>query len=115
MQQQINVLGQRVASLESLTAANHAENRRDIHRLSNGQQLVIDALTAGLDKLGDKIDRRVASFEESVGKRFVPIEIAVKVLELKWAKATGYAMAIAGISAGIFELIKFLIEQLRGK
>lgn len=101
MQQQINVLAEKVASLTSLQKANHEENRKDIHRLNNSQQSLLDALTEGLEKIGVKIDTRVT-----------PVENSVHVLQLQWAKATGYAIGISAAGAVVFQIVKTLVAKL---
>lgn len=90
----------RLASLEALQAAQHQQNRGDIHRLFNGQQTILDAMRDGLDKIADKIGERCSSIEEEV------ID-----LRLKWAKATGYAVAVSALGAVVFELVKTWIEK----
>lgn len=101
MQQQITALAEKVASLTALQRANHDENRRDIHRLNNSQQSLLDALTDGLERIGDKIDHRVA-----------PVESSIRTLQLQWAKATGYAIGISGAGAVVFQIVKALVSKL---
>jgi hypothetical protein len=101
MQTQITALAERVASLSALQMANHQENRRDIHRLNNSQQSLLDALTDGLERIGDKIDHRVA-----------PVETSIRALERQWAKATGYAIGITGVGALVFQLVKSVVAKL---
>jgi hypothetical protein len=90
----------RLASLETQMNANHQQNRGDIHRLFNGQQLVLDAFTKGLEKIAEKIDKRCSGLDNDILE-----------LKLKWAKATGYAVAISAFGAVVFELVKVILEK----
>lgn len=100
MQQQINALAERVAGLTSTQTANHAENRRDITRLANAQQDLLDALTAGLERIGDKIGGRITLIDDRVTN-----------LRLQFARAMGYAAGMAAVAVFIFEVAKSIIEK----
>lgn len=100
MQVQINELSKEVASLKTLQATQHAQNRSDIHSLRNGQQSMLDALMNGMEKIAEKID-----------KRLVPIEHSVRTLELKWAKAAGYAMAVAALISIVFKVVEIVFNH----
>ena len=107
MQNQINTLAEKVASLSAVQKANHEQNRSDIHRLANGQQTLIDTLTVGLEKISDKI---TAAME----KRFVPLEGNVLKLQLQWAKATGYVIGLSTLGGLIFEFARIGLAKLLG-
>lgn len=100
MRQELTELSRQVASLVTTQSLNHAQNRRDIHDLRNGQQVYIDRLQVGFDKLADKIADRVA-----------PLEEMVMDLRLKWAKAVGYGSGMAALGAVVFEVVKSIIEK----
>lgn len=93
MQQQINTLAEKVAALTALQKANHEENRRDIHRLNNANQTLLDSLAEGLDKIASKIDQRLS-----------PVEGAVHELQIAWAKATGYILALSAVAGVVFAM-----------
>lgn len=100
MQAQITQLKGQVDGIIATQHANHEQNRADIHRLFNGQQDIVDALTRGMDKIGDKIAERCNSIEKDV--------ISIR---LKLAKAAGYAAGVAALGAIVFELVKFAMER----
>lgn len=93
MQQQINALAEKVAALTALQSANHAENRRDIHRLNNGQQDLLDAITSGIEKIADKIGVRMDGMQGDIHQ-----------LQIAWAKATGYVLALSAVAGIIFSV-----------
>jgi len=100
MQIQINKLASEVGALEATQKANHAENRKDIHRLFNGQQALVDSVTNGLDKIADRI-----------GDRISKVEADVVQIKINWAKAVGYVMGISVLGAVVFELVKVILER----
>ncbi len=101
MQLQINALAEKVAALTALQSANHDSNRKDIHRLSNGQQDLLDALTHGMDKIADKI-----------GGEMGKIQGDVLDLRLKWSRASGYAIGLSAASAVIFQLVRAWLAHI---
>ena len=100
MQLQINKLTTEVAALTATQQANHAENRKDIHRLFNGQQTLVDSVTTGLDKIADKIGTRISAVEKDIAG-----------LNIKLAKAFGYVMGASAAGAVVFELVKFVVVK----
>lgn len=100
MQFQINKLTSEVAALTATQQANHAENRKDIHKLFNGQQALVDSVTSGLDKIADKIGTRISVVEKEVAG-----------LNLRLAKAFGYVMGASAAGAIVFELVKFIMAK----
>ena len=101
MQIQINTLSEKVAALTAIQSANHAENRRDIDQLHNAQQDLMDTLTAGLEKIAEKIGQRMDGIESDV------IDI-----RLKWERAAGYAIGLSAASAIIFQLVKAMLSHM---
>ncbi len=97
MQEQINNLSREVSALTSLQKANHDQNQKEIHRLSNAQQDLMDTLTEGLDKIADKI-----------GGRMDKIQGDVVSLKVQFARAMGYACGAAAIVALLSEILKSL-------
>lgn len=89
------MLESQFATLQATQRENHKQNRGDIHRLFNGQQMILDTMRVGLDKIADKVSERCGSIEEEV------ID-----LRLKWAKATGYAVGVSALGAVVFEIVK---------
>lgn len=100
MQIQINKLAAEVGSLSATQIANHAENRKDIHRLFNGQQNLVDSVTNGLEKIADKI-----------GDRLSKVETEVVSLKISWARSVGYVMGISAAGAVVFEVVKLILER----
>jgi hypothetical protein len=102
MQAKIDGLEKVVAGLSATMEANHRQNRGDIHRLFDNQQTIADSIRVGLDHIADKISIRCDGIESDVMD-----------LRLKWARATGYSAAVAGLCALLFELIKLGIDHIR--
>ena len=101
MQQQINELSREVSSLTALQKANHEQNQKEIHRLNNAQQDLLDTLTIGLEKIADKI-----------GGRIDIIQTEVVSLKVQFARMIGYATGMAALAVGVAELAKFIIERI---
>lgn len=100
MQIQINKLTTEVSALDATQKANHSENRKDIHRLFNGQQALVDSVTNGLEKIADRIGDRISKVESDVVQ-----------IKISWAKAVGYVMGISVLGAVVFELVKVVLER----
>jgi len=111
MQIQINKLTTEVSALDAtqranhsaisiLQDANHKENRKDIHRLFNGQQALVDSVTNGLEKIADRM-----------GDRMSKVESDVVQIKINWAKAVGYVTGISVLGAVVFELVKVVLER----
>ncbi len=101
MQLQINSLTEKMGALTALQAANHNQNRSDIHDLRDGQQTMLDRLTEGLKEIADTINHRMS-----------PVEGRIHNLEIAWAKATGYVIGISAVGGVIFELARVMIEKV---
>lgn len=104
MQIQVNKLASEVGVLTATQKANHEENRKDIHRLFNGQQALVDSVTNGLDNIANKIGDRIGKVEGNVLD-----------LRVRWAKAAGYVMGISALGAAVgavfFEAVKVALEK----
>lgn len=96
-------MDERIIRLEEQSAANHKQNRSDIHRLFDGQQTMLDALTVGLDNIAEKMSGRCGEIEKDV------IE-----LRLWKAKAVGYIAGMSVLGGMVFEVGKGLIGKMTG-
>jgi hypothetical protein len=94
---------ERIVRLEEQTAANHKQNRGDIHRLFNGQQDLLDAITKGLESIGEKISRRCDEIEKDVVD-----------LRLWRAKAVGYIAGVSALGGVLFEVGKGVVGRITG-
>lgn len=94
----------------------HKENRASIHRLGNQQQEMVDRnneknvdlaeLLGQLKSLPAAIDRLTGKFE----LRCKDIENNVFDLQVKMAKAMGWAAAAGSISSAAFEIVHMLVR-----
>ena len=94
---------ERIVRLEEQTAANHRQNRGDIHRLFNGQQDLLDAITSGLDNIAEKVSERCDGIESDIMD-----------LRLWRAKAIGYVAGASALGGMVFEGAKGLVGHLTG-
>jgi hypothetical protein len=94
---------ERIIRLEEQGASNHKQNRADIHRLFDGQQTLLDALTLGLDNIAEKLSHRCEGIEKDV--------IGLRLWQ---AKAVGYIAGASALGGMAFELAKGAIVKLMG-
>lgn len=96
------MIRQEFAALKATQAAQHQQNRTDIHRLSNGQEAILLTLQAGLKEIATAVATRCSAIEQDVQR-----------INLRLAKASGYVAAISVVGAILFELVKLGIEHIK--
>lgn len=106
MQEQIDRLSNEITSVSKkvdtlvvIQPLNHAQNRKDIHELRNGQQNMRDALYNGFEKVANSLESNLR-----------PIREDVKELQLWKSKTTGYVLGISAASAAVFALVEKLVS-----
>jgi ElaB/YqjD/DUF883 family membrane-anchored ribosome-binding protein len=118
MQAEITFLKSQVTELKKTQSANHKDNRKDIQDLRAELQKLImtlpDAIRESMDKMGDKVARQISEAILPLQSRQERTEDKVYGLELKWAKASGYAAAGAVGAGFLFEAAKVGLEHLIG-
>lgn len=117
------ILDERHNDLREDLAEKHLQNRSDIKFLRNELQKVLDriqvleqeiAIALGSDTRPGLVTRIDLALQEFIGKtniRIEKIEGTIHTYELKWAKIVGWVSCLGFLSAGLFELIKWIVEK----
>jgi hypothetical protein len=122
MQEQIAALSNRISILEkdvssekALSAERHRQNREDVHNLRGSLQAGFERMTEGFSASIEKMSDRLA---DNLEKSLRPVletqkehSISIRGLEIKWARASGYAAAGALVGGIVFEVAKAAVEK----
>jgi hypothetical protein len=122
MQADIAALSVRISALERdvvsekvLSAERHKQNREDVHNLRGSLQAGFEKMTEGFQGAIEKMsDRLAANLKESLNPVLETQKehsISIRGLEIKWARASGYAAAGALMGGVVFEVAKAAIEK----
>ncbi len=111
----ISVLEKDVTSEKALSAERHKQNREDVHNLRGSLQAGFEKMTEGFQGAIEKMSDRLA---DNLEKSLRPVletqkehSVSIRGLEIKWARASGYAAAGALVGGVVFEVAKAAIEN----
>lgn len=122
MQADIMALANRISALEKdvsgekvLSAERHRQNREDVHNLRGSLQAGFEKMTEGFQlAIGKMSDRLASNLKESLSPVLETQKehsISIRGLEIKWARASGYAAAGALVGGVVFEIGKAAFEK----
>jgi hypothetical protein len=84
-----------MTEMKTTQVLNHAQNRKDIHDLRNGQQRFSDAMADGFEKVS-----------KAIVDAITPIRQDVFNLQMWRSKTTGYVIGMSVLAAFIFKVVE---------
>lgn len=115
-------LSESMGALAAVQAANHNQNRGDIHRLNGSVDAALNTIAIGFEKIGDKLSSRMDKHEEKVSGMFVGFKGQVDVsmekmntrigaVEMQVVKIFAYATGAGLVLGASASIAKFALDH----